>query len=143
MYNDTVPVESDRRPEEGYHFTQDVTDHATEWVPQQKALMPDKPFFMYWAPGATDAPHHVPEEWWAKYKGRFGDGWDAQRERTFARLVDTVDDLGTPEAVQPLRRRLGPRRGHPVPVDQADRIALAWHAQRHHRALAGWHRGCG
>ncbi len=85
IYNDTVPVEPDRTPEEGYHFTEDMTDHAIEWVRQQKALMPDKPFMMYWAPGATHAPHHVPEEWSAKYKGRFDDGWDAQRERTFAR----------------------------------------------------------
>jgi arylsulfatase A-like enzyme len=85
IYNDTVPVEPDQTPEEGYHFTEDMTDHAIEWVRQQKALMPDKPFFMYWAPGATHAPHHVPEEWSAKYKGRFDDGWDAQRERTFAR----------------------------------------------------------
>jgi arylsulfatase A-like enzyme len=85
IYNDTVPVEPDRTPEQGYHFTEDMTDHAIEWVSQQKALMPDKPFFVYWAPGATHAPHHVPEEWSAKYKGRFDDGWDAQRERTFAR----------------------------------------------------------
>jgi arylsulfatase A-like enzyme len=85
IYNDTVPVEPDRTPEEGYHFTEDMTDNAIEWVRQQKALLPDKPFFVYWAPGATHAPHHVPEEWSAKYKGRFDDGWDAQRERTFAR----------------------------------------------------------
>jgi arylsulfatase len=85
IYNDTVPVEPDHTPEEGYHFTEDMTDHAIEWVRQQKALMPDKPFFVYWAPGATHAPHHVPEEWSAKYKGKFDDGWDAQRERTFAR----------------------------------------------------------
>ena len=85
IYNDTVPVEPDRTPEQGYHFTEDMTDHAIEWISQQKALMPDKPFFVYWAPGATHAPHHVPAEWSAKYKGRFDDGWDAQRERTFAR----------------------------------------------------------
>ena len=85
IYNDTVPVEPDRTPAEGYHFTEDMTDHAIDWVRQQKALMSDKPFFMYWAPGATHAPHHVPEKWSAKYKGRFDDGWDAQRERTFAR----------------------------------------------------------
>ncbi len=85
IYQDTVPVEPDRTPEEGYHFTEDMTDHAIDWVRQQKALMPDKPFFVYWAPGATHAPHHVPEEWSGKYKGRFDDGWDAQRERTFAR----------------------------------------------------------
>jgi len=88
IYNDTVPVEPDRTPEEGYHFTEDMTDHAIEWVRQQKALMPDKPFFMYWAPGATHAPHHVPEEWSDRYKGRFDDGWDAQRDRTFAKQLE-------------------------------------------------------
>jgi len=85
IYNGTVPVEPDRTPEEGYHFTEDITDRAIEWVRQQKALMPDKPFFVYFAPGATHAPHHVPIEWSDKYKGAFDDGWDAVRERTFAR----------------------------------------------------------
>ena len=85
IYRDTVPVEPDRTPEEGYHFTEDMTDRAIEWVGQQKALMPDKPFFVYYAPGATHAPHHVPTEWSDKYKGAFDDGWDALRERTFAR----------------------------------------------------------
>jgi len=85
IYQDTVPVEPDRTPEEGYHFTEDMTDHAIEWVRQQKALMPDKPFFIYYAPGATHAPHHVPKEWSDRYQGKFDDGWDAERERTFAR----------------------------------------------------------
>jgi arylsulfatase A-like enzyme len=85
IYRDTVPVEPDRTPEEGYHFTEDMTDRSIEWIRQQKALMPDKPFFIYWAPGATHAPHHVPTDWSDKYKGKFDDGWDAQRERTFAR----------------------------------------------------------
>ncbi|MDP9144792.1 MAG: arylsulfatase, partial [Actinomycetota bacterium] len=85
IYQDTVPVEQDRTPEEGYHFTEDMTDHAIDWVRQQKALMADKPFFVYYAPGATHAPHHVPIEWSDKYKGKFDDGWDAQRERTFAK----------------------------------------------------------
>ena len=62
-----------------------MTDQAIDWVRQQKALMPDKPFFVYFAPGATHAPHHVPTEWSDKYKGRFDDGWDALREETFAR----------------------------------------------------------
>ena len=56
IYQDTVPVEPDRTPEEGYHFTEDMTDHAIDWVRQQKALMPDKPFFMYYAPGARTLP---------------------------------------------------------------------------------------
>ena len=85
IYRDTVPVEPDRTPEEGYHFTEDMTDRAIEWVRQQKALMPDKPFFMYYAPGATHAPHHVPTEWSDKYAGRFDAGWDALREETLAR----------------------------------------------------------
>jgi arylsulfatase A-like enzyme len=85
LYRDTVPVEPDRSPEEGYHFTEDMTNQAIDWVRQQKALMPDKPFFVYYAPGATHAPHHVPPEWSAKYRGKFDQGWDALREQTFAR----------------------------------------------------------
>jgi arylsulfatase len=85
IYDGTVPVEPDRAPEEGYHFTEDMTDRAIDWIREQKALMPDKPFFVYYAPGATHAPHHVPTEWSAKYKGKFDDGWDALREGTLAR----------------------------------------------------------
>jgi arylsulfatase A-like enzyme len=85
IYQDTVPVEPDRTPEEGYHFTEDMTDKAIGWIRQQKALMGDRPFFVYFAPGATHAPHHVPTEWSDKYKGRFDAGWDALREETFAR----------------------------------------------------------
>jgi arylsulfatase A-like enzyme len=85
LYNGTVPVEQDRTPEEGYHFTEDMTDHAIGWVRQQKALMPDKPFFVYFAPGATHAPHHAPKEWIDRYRGQFDDGWDALREQTLVR----------------------------------------------------------
>ena len=62
-----------------------MTDKAIRWIRQQKALMGDKPFFVYFAPGATHAPHHVPPEWSAKYKGKFDQGWDKLREETFAR----------------------------------------------------------
>jgi arylsulfatase A-like enzyme len=85
IYDGTTPVEPDRTPEEGYHFTEDMTGRAIDWIREQKALMPDKPFFVYFAPGATHAPHHVPAEWSDKYKGRFDEGWDALRERTLAR----------------------------------------------------------
>jgi arylsulfatase len=85
LYEGTSPIEPDRSPDEGYHLTEDMTDRAIDWVRQQKALMPDKPFFAYFAPGATHAPHHVPIEWSDKYKGRFDAGWDALREETFAR----------------------------------------------------------
>ena len=68
-----------------YHFTVDMTDQAIRWVSAQKTLTPDKPFYMYFAPGATHAPHHAPKEWIAKYKGQFSNGWDKLREETFAR----------------------------------------------------------
>jgi len=85
LFEGTTPVEPDKTPEEGYHLTEDLTNKAIKWVRQQKALMSDKPFFMYFAPGATHAPHHVPKEWSAKYKGKFDQGWDKLREETFAR----------------------------------------------------------
>jgi arylsulfatase A-like enzyme len=85
LYDGTTPVEPPATAEEGYHLTEDLTDRAIGWVRQQKALMPDKPFFVYFAPGATHAPHHVPKEWADKYAGQFDDGWDVQRERTLAR----------------------------------------------------------
>ena len=85
LYEGTTAVEPEKTPEQGYHFTEDMTDKAIKWIRQQKALMGDKPFFVYFAPGATHAPHHVPEEWSAKYKGKFDQGWDRLREETFAR----------------------------------------------------------
>ena len=85
IYEGTTPIEPAKTPEQGYHFTEDITDKAINWVRQQKALMGDKPFFMYFAPGATHAPHHVPKEWADKYKGKFNQGWDKLREETFAR----------------------------------------------------------
>jgi arylsulfatase len=85
LYEGTTPVEPPATAEEGYHLTEDLTDRAVGWMRQQKALMPDKPFFVYYAPGATHAPHHVPQEWVDKYRGRFAHGWDVQREQTLAR----------------------------------------------------------
>lgn len=85
LYEGTVAVDPPKTPEEGYHLTSDLTRKAIQWVHEQKALTPDKPFFMYFAPGATHAPHHVPKEWADKYKGRFDRGWDKLREETFER----------------------------------------------------------
>jgi arylsulfatase A-like enzyme len=85
LYEGTTPIEVKKTPEEGYHFMEDMTDKALAWIGQQKALTPDVPFFIYFAPGATHAPHHVPKDWADKYKGRFDAGWDALREETFAR----------------------------------------------------------
>jgi arylsulfatase len=83
IYDGTVRVEHRKSPD--YHFTVDMTDQAINWVSAQKALTPDKPFFLYFATGATHAPHHVPKEWIAKYKSQFAGGWDKLREETFAR----------------------------------------------------------
>ena len=83
LFEGTNPVEVDQTP--GYHFMEDMTDKAIGWIGRQKALAPDRPFFVYFAPGATHAPHHVPTEWADRYRGEFDDGWDALRERTFAR----------------------------------------------------------
>jgi arylsulfatase len=85
LYEGTNPVEPKKTPEEGYHLVEDMTDKAIGWISQQKALASDKPFYVYFAPGATHAPHHVPKEWADKYKGKFDGGWDKLREETFAR----------------------------------------------------------
>ncbi len=121
LYEGTTPVELKKTPEEGYHLMADMTDKARAWIGQQKALAPDKPFFVYFAPGATHAPHHVPKEWADKYKGKFDAGWDKLREETFARQktlgvippdcqltarhkeIPAWDDM--PEALKPVLRR--------------------------------------
>lgn len=83
VYDGMVKVEVEKKP--GYHFTIDMTDHAITWLKSQNSLTPDKPFFTYFATGGTHAPHHVPKEWIAKFKGKFDGGWDKYREETFAR----------------------------------------------------------
>jgi arylsulfatase len=83
IYDGTVRVE--HKPSPDYHFTVDMTDQAINWVSAQQTLTPGKPFYLYFATGATHAPHHVPKEWIAKYKGQFSGGWDKLREETFAR----------------------------------------------------------
>ena len=85
IYEGTIPIEPPKTAEEGYHFTEDMTDKAISWMRQQKALMGDKPFFMYFALGACHAPHHVPKEWADKYKGKFDQGWDKLREEILVR----------------------------------------------------------
>src|SRR5262245_37150816 len=83
LYDGLKQVEPPNDP--NYHFMTDMTNQAIAWVHYQKSLTPDKPFFVYFAPGATHAPHHVPKSWIAKNKGRFDQGWDALREQTLAR----------------------------------------------------------
>jgi arylsulfatase A-like enzyme len=117
---DNHPVDPPATPEQGYHFTDDITDKALEFIKDAKAVAPDKPFLLYYAPGACHAPHHVPHEWIEKYRGKFDMGYEAMRARTLARqkelgLVpqDTelppLNPIGTPQT------RTGPD-GQPFPI---------------------------
>jgi arylsulfatase A-like enzyme len=118
VYDNHV-VDPPASPEDGYHLTVDLTDKAIEYIMDAKAIAPEKPFFLYYAPGACHAPHHAPKEWADKYKGRFDMGYEAMREQTLANqkklgLVpdDTelppINPIGTPET------RTGPD-GKPFP----------------------------
>jgi arylsulfatase A-like enzyme len=116
---DNHPVDQPRSPEEGYHFTADITDKALEFIKDAKAIAPDKPFFLYYAPGAAHAPHHAPPEWIERYAGKFDMGYEAIREQILDRQkqmgivpADTglppLNPIGTPQT------RTGPD-GKPFP----------------------------
>ncbi len=120
LYENINPVEPPH--DEKYHLTEDMAAKAIAWLKQHQAFSPDKPFFMYWAPGAAHGPHHIFKEWADKYKGKFNDGWDAYRERVFKRqkelgwipagtkLTPRPDTLAAwdsvPESERPFQRRL-------------------------------------
>jgi arylsulfatase A-like enzyme len=117
---DNHPVDQPAQPEDGYHLTIDLTDKALEFIQDAKAVAPDKPFCLYYAPGACHAPHHVPPEWIAKYVGRFDMGYEAMREQTLERQkklgivpedteLPPVNPIGTPDD------RKGPN-GEPFPA---------------------------
>jgi arylsulfatase len=100
IYDGVTLVETPETP--NYHFTTDMTNQAVSWVRYQQALSPEKPFFMYFAPGATHAPHHVPKEWIEKYKGKFDQGWDKIRQETLARQIKQgIVPAGTKLAPKP------------------------------------------
>jgi len=82
---DNHPVEQPYSPEAGYHLSVDITDKAISFIQDAKAIAPDKPFFLYYCPGACHAPHHAPKEWIEKYEGRFDVGYEAYREQVFER----------------------------------------------------------
>jgi arylsulfatase A-like enzyme len=117
---DNHPVDPPKTPEDGYHFTDDITDKALEFIKDAKAIAPDKPFFLYYAPGACHAPHHAPKEWIEKFRGQFDMGYEAMREQTLARQkamglvpreteLPPLNPIGTPET------RTGPD-GEPFPA---------------------------
>lgn len=87
LYENMNPVEPAGKPEDGYTLNEELADKAIGYLRRRQALSPGRPFFMYYAPGATHAPHHVPAEWADRYKGQFDKGWDSQREETLARQI--------------------------------------------------------
>jgi len=100
LYDGVAQVELPNDP--NYHFMNDMTEKARAWIKYQKALTPDKPSFVYFAPGATHAPHHVPQEWIDKWKGKFDQGWDKIREQSLARQIQMgVVPAGTKLAPKP------------------------------------------
>ena len=112
-------VDQPKSPEEGYHLTEDLTDKAIEFIMDAKSVAPEKPFFLYYAPGACHAPHHVPKEWIEKYKGRFDMGYEALREQTLARqkelgLVPKDTELPPINPIGTTETRTGPD-GKPFP----------------------------
>jgi arylsulfatase len=108
---DSHPVDPPKSPEEGYHLTEDLTDKAIEFIKDAKTLAPEKPFFLYYAPGGCHAPHHAPKEWIDKFRGRFDMGYEAIREQILARQKELgivppetelpqINPIGTPETRQ-------------------------------------------
>ena len=83
LVENTKPIEPPH--DEKYHLTEDMAEKGITWLKKHRAFAPDKPFFMYWAPGGVHGPHHVAAEWADKYKGKFDQGWDKLREEIFAR----------------------------------------------------------
>jgi arylsulfatase A-like enzyme len=117
---DNHPVDQPRSPEEGYHFTEDITDKAIEFIKDAKVIAPDKPFFLYYAPGAAHAPHHAPREWIERYAGKFDMGYEAIREQTLARqkemgIVPPGTELPPLNPIGTQQTRTGPD-GQPFPA---------------------------
>ncbi len=84
LFENTSPIEPPT-DDPDYHFDNDMAEHCIKWLRMQNAMAPNKPFFAYYAPGTAHAPHHAPKEWIDKFKGKFDEGWDVNRERTFKR----------------------------------------------------------
>ncbi|MBI2808756.1 MAG: arylsulfatase [Planctomycetes bacterium] len=87
LVSDNTPVSPPKTPEQGYHLTDDITEKSIGYIRDLRAVTPDKPFFLYYAPGAMHAPHHVPKEWIARHKGKFNMGWDKAREIILANQI--------------------------------------------------------
>ena len=88
LYEDNHSIDQPYTPEEGYHLSKDLADHALQMIKDQKASNPSKPWYMWFCPGANHAPHHAPQEYIDKYKGKFDDGYEAYREWVLPRMIE-------------------------------------------------------
>jgi arylsulfatase A-like enzyme len=88
LFRNTVPVQARTRPDDGYHLTTDLADDCIAWMRTQKAIAPERPFFVHFAPGAAHGPHQPPLEWRGRNAGRFAIGWDRYREEVMARQLE-------------------------------------------------------
>ena len=129
LFRNEIPVEAAKRPEQGYHLTEDLVDDAIGWINRQKSIAPDKPFFTYFATGAVHAPLHVPKEWIKKFDGKFDQGWDKVREETLERQKK----LG----VVPAETKLTPRPKEIEAWDSLSPDAKKLYA-RHQEIFAGF-----
>ncbi|QDV18755.1 Arylsulfatase [Gimesia panareensis] len=129
LFRNTMPVEQPETPAEGYHLTADLADDAIAWINRQQSISPDKPFFVYFATGATHAPLHAPEEWIDKFKGQFDQGWDQVRGETLARQKKM--------GVVPENTKLTPRPKEIPGWDSLSDDARRLYA-RHQEAFAGF-----
>ena len=116
---DNHPVDPPKLPADGYHLSVDITDKAIEFIKDSKVIAPEKPFFLYYAPGAAHAPHHAPKEWIEKYRGRFDMGYEVMREQTLARqkalgLIPADTELPPVNPIGTAQTRTGPD-GKPFP----------------------------
>ena len=119
---DNHPVEQPRSPEDGYHLTEDITDKTLEFVRDAKVLAPEKPFFLYYAPGACHAPHQVPREWIEKFRGRFDMGYEAIRDQILARQQDM--GIVPPNTELPPINPLGTAESHTNPAKPMNEVDI-------------------
>lgn len=132
LYQDNALIDQPRTPEEGYHLTEDLVDRALQMIRNQHSLVPERPFFLYLTPGAMHAPHHAPQKFLDKYRGKFDEGWDVIRKRVFDRQLE----LGIiPPGTQMAPRNKGVKPWDELTVDEkrfACRLQEAFAAMLEH-----------
>lgn len=129
LFRNTTPVEPATRPEDGYNLNVDLVDDAIAWLDRQNSIAPDKPFFLYFAPGAVHAPLHVSKDWIEKFSGKFDQGWDAVREQTLSKQKDM--------GLVPANTELTPRPDEIAAWDSLDADAQTLFS-RHQEVFAGF-----